>query len=327
MIPALVSILPLSCRLPVAAALVLAGAVSPAAAQRAGSWVVAEAHSGRILIEQRGQQRRPVDGFATVATAVVTLDWAQRLGLDMARRTSVPAVAVGGPYANPMGLAPGDLLSFRDLLYSAVLGADDVACLTLAAAVGSDLLMRRQRHGDPVAEFVFEMNNLARAQNMRGTVFHSPHGGTYGRRRDGGFTCARDIARLGIYAMSRPAFRFYSMQGERAIAIGRGGENLRFRIRNYNPYASEAGVDGVKVVARGGGGPGAVLTSKRSHEVIQMADGRSMIYPRRVVAVADGPQAAGTAHQLLSAGWQEFDRWSAMGRPADAALTLRAAAR
>jgi len=293
-----------------------------AGAQTLSSWVVADAHSTRILIEGNGTLKRPVDGFAAVATAVVTLDWAQRIGLDMGRLAAVHAEAVVGQQGNPMGLLPGDKLSYRDLIYSVLLGADDTACLTLAANVGQDLLMRRRKHGDPVAEFVGEMNALARQQGMSSTRFRSPHGGIFGRSRNGGHTTARDLARLGIYAMSRPAFRFYSMQSSRAVSVHRGAGKFRFRVHNFNPYAGKKGVDGVRVIVRGTGGPGAIISSKRSHEVVPLPDGRSLLYPRRVVSVAFGPDPVKPARQLLDAGWREFDQWSAQGRPFEQARTL-----
>ena len=305
----------------VAASCVLALALQ-APALKAQVMVAADSHSGRILIDQNGGQRRPVDGFATVATAMVALDWAQRVSMDLGMLATVPDGAVVGVFSNPMGLQPGDRVSFRDLLYSILLGADDAAAITLAANVGQDLLNRRQKGGDPVREFVIEMNNLAAKLGASSTSFRTPHGSPPGGRGNGGVTCARDLARLAIYAMSNSSFRFYSMQSSRVVAVSRGGQSLRFKVTNYNSYVGRNGIDGVKVVPQGQGGPGAILTSKRSHEVTQLMDGRTQLYPRRVVAVVFAPEPVGSGWQALAGGWQEFDRWSLTGRPYDRRLCI-----
>lgn len=289
----------------------------PVSAQQGGgaSWVVVDTHSSRILMEQNGEKRRAVDGFASIATALVTIDWSQRAGVDLNNAATVPGFITTPGVGNPMGLQPGDQLSMRDLIYSIVLGADDASCLTLATAVGQDLLMRRGRQGDPVGEFIKEMNHLAGMNAMTRTRFQTPHGGNWGRT-GGGVTTTRDLARLSIYAMTNPGYRFYSMQPERAVAISRAGAVFRFKISNYNRFAGKSGVDGVKAVLRGAGGAGAILTSKRNPEVTHLPDGRTQLYPRRIIAVADGAaDSAGAAWQLLNSGWQEFDRWSAQGRP------------
>lgn len=281
----------------------------------APSWVVVDVHSGRILMEQNASKRRTVDGFASVATALVSIDWSQRTEVDLGNRTSVPPVVAAPGVSNPMGLQPGDQLSMRDLLYSVVLGADDAACLTLATTVGQDILRRRGQSGQPLDAFVKEMNYLAGMNGMSQTKFTTPHGGSWGRGNSG-VTSTIDLARLANYAMGSPGYRFFSMQPDRAIAIDRAGAVFRFRVSNFNRYAGRAGVDGVKAVTRGPSGPGAILTSKRNPEVTPMPDGRTFLYPRRIIAVADGgSDPNGAAWQLLTAGWQEFDQWTTQGRP------------
>lgn len=310
--------------------LTLAGMLLPVSrslAQQAGasSWVVVDTHSSRILMEQNGDKRRSIDGFAAVATTLVVIDWSQRAGVDLNTFATVPGFVATSGLVNPMGLQPGDQVSMRDLVYSSVLGADDAACLTLAVSVGQDLLMRRGRQGDPVSEFVQEMNYLAAMNSMRGTRFQTPHGGNWGRTQ-GGVTTTRDLARLSIYAMANAGYRFYSMQGQRDVAITRAGSTFRFRISNSNRFAGKSGVDGVKCVTRAFGGPGAILTSKRNPEVTHLPDGRTILYPRRVIAVVDGAaDPAGMGWQMLNAGWQEFDRWTAQGRPVDSHRTLNSA--
>lgn len=301
----------------------LTAAVPEARAQGGGSWIAIDAHSTHVLVEQNSRARRSVDGFARLATALVTLDWASRTGTDMGRAVVVPGEAARAPL-NPMALQPGDRLSFRDLVYSVMLGADDAAAVTLAATVGRDLLMRRQRGGDPAAEFVREMNHLARQEGLRRTTFRSPTGSGLGGRGDAGNTTTADLALLARYAMSRPALRFYSMQPERSITISRvTGGSSSFRIRNNNPYAGRGDIDGVMALSGGKGGPAAILTSKRGPEVRQLGNGSTQLYPRRVIVVCSGvTDPPGVAARLLGSGWGAFDAWTTQGRPMEPSRLL-----
>lgn len=312
--------------LPAAIALlaILAFAQAPAHAQRGGgSFVAIDAHSTHILAQQNHSRRTPIHGYARLATAVVTLDWSTRTGTDMALVITVPG-EVSGIVLNPMGLRPGDRISLRDLVYSVVLGSDDAAAMTLAATVGRDMLMRRQRSGDPIAEFVREMNNLARQEAMTRTRFLSPVAIPPGRRGAGN-TSVGDLALLGRYAMSRPAFRFYSSQLERNVTIQRGGASSGFRVTNANTLASTRNIDGVMVLRPQPGQPAmALLSARRQPEVTPLADGSTRLYPRRVVvAVAGMDSPEHFAGRLTEGAWAAFDQWTAEGRPHDPARLLR----
>lgn len=299
-------------------------AFNPAHAQRSsGSFVAIDAHSTHILAQQNHSRRIPIHGYARLATAVVTLDWSTRTGTDMALVITVPG-EVSGTALNPMGLRPGDRISLRDLVYSVVLGSDDAAAMTLAATVGRDMLMRRQRGGDPIAEFVREMNNLARQEAMTHTRFLSPVAMPPGRRGAGN-TSVGDLALLGRYAMSRPAFRFYSMQRERNVTVQRGGASSGFRVTNANAFASTRNFDGVMVLRPQPGQPAmALLSASRQPEVTPMADGTTHLYPRRIVVVVAGIEAPDQfAARLTEGAWAAFDQWTAEGRPHDPARLLR----
>ena len=124
--------------------------------------MVLEAYSGKVLIAKNSTAKRPVASLTKIATAVVALDWAEVAGTDIAKVmvTAPPTTSlVGGP--NPLNLQPGDQMSLRDALYAALLSSDNLAALTVADHVGRELLRAHGKSsGDPVAEFVGEMNLL-----------------------------------------------------------------------------------------------------------------------------------------------------------------------
>ena len=104
------------------------------------SVMVVEAYSGKILVGTNASEKRPVASLTKIATGAVTVDWATATGADLGSTiiTAPQTVAlVGGP--NPMNLQPGDQLTLRDALYSALLGSDNLAALTIADHVGREI--------------------------------------------------------------------------------------------------------------------------------------------------------------------------------------------
>jgi len=199
----------------------------------AESYLVMEAHSGRVLLASNPEQRRPVASLTKIATTKVILDWAKVSQTSLSTMASVPqsALAFGGP--NPMGLRPGDRIPLRDAMYSVLLGSDNIAAQTLADHVGRALLARRQRSGDPQKTFVTEMNRLAKALGMRRTRFSTAHGLDIQGKT--GYSTAADMARLSVHAMRDIGFTFYVKQKSRTVTVvGIDGRKRSFKVRNTN---------------------------------------------------------------------------------------------
>ena len=208
--------------------------------------MVVEAYSGKVLVAYNSSVKRPIASLTKIATAAVAVDWAMASGAEIGTlQLTVPETVtlVGG--ANPMNLEPGDKLSLRDALYSALLGSDNLAALTIADHVGREILARRGKSGDPLVEFVGEMNRLAKALGMNQTVFANPHG--LERKGAKMYSTAADVARMSIYAMRRNAFSFTVRQPNRNVSITKAdGKKIGFTIRNTNELIGEPGILGVK---------------------------------------------------------------------------------
>ena len=105
----------------------------PLFAQAPESVMVVEAYSGKILLASNATVKRPVASLNIIGTAVVAVDWANATGADIATtKITVPQTVtlIGGP--NPMNLQPGDQLTLRDAMYSALLGSDNLAAFSIA---------------------------------------------------------------------------------------------------------------------------------------------------------------------------------------------------
>lgn len=286
-----------------------------ASAQAPESVMVVEAYSGKILIGTNSTEKRPIASLTKIATGAVTVDWATATGADMGTTiiTAPETVAlVGGP--NPMNLQPGDQLTMRDALYSALLGSDNLAALAIADHVGREIQHRRGGSGDPVATFVGEMNHLAKALGMKSTRFANPHG--LDRPGTKAYSTAADVVRLSVYAMKRNAFNFIVRQTDRQVSVTGPAGKRGYRVKNLNELVGEPGILGVKTGTTNAAGPCVSVCMDREPLVRLKPDGTKGATPRRlIVVVLNNPDRFNRARALIHQGWSIYDSWLEAGAP------------
>ncbi len=304
---------------PVFQSLALLAAMLPsvASAQAPESVIVVEAYSGKILIAGNAAARRPIASLTKIATAIVTVDWATATGTDLGT-TMITApdtiTLVGGP--NPMNLQPGDQLTLRDALYSALLGSDNLAALVIADHVGREINTRRGKTGDPVATFVGEMNQLAKALGMSQTHFANPHG--LDRPDAKAYSTAADVARLSVYAMKKNAINFIVRQKERQVSVSSAAGKRGYRVKNTNELVGEPGILGLKTGTTNAAGPCVSICMDREPLVRLKPDGTKGATPRRlIVVVLNNPDRFNRARGLIGQGWEVYDPWLASGAPVE----------
>ncbi len=287
----------------------------PVSAQDVESYMVVEAYSGKILAAGNSSVKRPIASLTKLATAAVAIDWASAAERDPGTTiVTVPDTIglVGGP--NPMALQPGDQLTLRDALYSALLGSDNLAALCIADHVGREIVARRQIEADPVATFVGEMNHLGKGLGMTSTRFANPHG----LERPGAkaYSTAADVARLSIYALRRNAINFIVRQKDRQVAVSDATGKRTYTVRNTNELIGEPGYIGVKTGTTAAAGPCLAAAADREPLVRLKPDGTKGATPRRIVAVVlNSPDRFNRARALVNQGWAVYDPWIDAGAP------------
>ncbi len=297
--------------------LLFLAAIMPAlaAADESESVMVVESYSGKILVASNAAAKRPVASLTKIATGAVTVDWATATGTDIgtAMITAPQTITlVGGP--NPMNLQPGDQLSVRDALYSALLGSDNLAALCIADHVGREILTRRGKQGDPVVTFVEEMNELAEALGMSSTRFANPHG--LERQGAKAYSTAADVARLAAYAMKRNAFNFIVRQKERQVNVTTAAGKKGFKVKTTNELIGEPGILGVKTGTTAASGPCVTICMDREPLVRTKPDGTKGATPRRlIVVVLNNADRFNRARGLIHQGWETYDPWLESGAP------------
>lgn len=194
--------------------------------------------------------------------------------LDEEVRASRNAAATGG---GGFDLRPGDVFSVEELLHALLLSSSNDAAVALAEHVS----------GTEEA-FVARMNRFARTLGARSSHFETSHGLDV----PGHYSTARDLARIALAVLRRPALAGIVATRTETIA-GRSGSE---RLVNTNPLLeSYEGAIGVKTGYTAGAGDVLVAAATR--------DGR------RLIAVAMGSvDAAADAEALLDYGFRVLGR-------------------
>jgi D-alanyl-D-alanine carboxypeptidase (penicillin-binding protein 5/6) len=283
------------------------------------SWIIVDDNTGHVLAASGQNEKRQIASLTKIASAMVVIDWAEATGTSLAEVVTVPAGAASIGGVNPCGLQPGDRVSLRDLLYSAMMSSDNHAAYTLAWNVGSRL--PNPQALPPVDNFTAQMNALARKLGMKRTLFLNPHG--LDSMTPPPHSTAADIARLTRYAYSHGSFNFYVSQPTREISIeGVDGTKRGFLLRNTNELLGRDGIEGVKTGRTRLAGDCIVLAADRPPEAVER-DGQKIAIPRRIIVVLLGSAdrfSEGLA--LIQRGWSLHEQWSAQGRPVSKRSTL-----
>ena len=291
----------------------------------AKAYIVCDLKTGHILDQSNPNQKSQVASLTKIATAMVAIDWAKAQKEDLNTTIIVPqsALAIGG--VNPIGLAPGDSLSLRDLIYASLLQSDNIAAYTLASHIGGRL-KELDKTSDPKLHsiknadyFVRQMNALAVKLQMKKTIFLNPCGLDNVERP---YSTAADMARLTRYAMEDAGFRFYVSQKERKISIAREGQSIEYLLKNTNELLGSNNIDGVKTGQTAKAGSCLILSAARSVEIKKEGEVIHATPRRLIVVVLNAPDRFRAGESLLIKGWNAYDSWAAQGRPLDKKTTL-----
>ena len=265
----------------------------------------------RILSSRNADKPRPVASLTKVATVSVVLDWLQKHNQKQTTMMVVPnsVAMLGGP--NPIGLQPGDAISVRNALFSAMLGSDNLAAQTLADHFGRQMI-REVGGTDPVAVFVGQMNALAASLNMTKTKFVNPHG--LDHAGPVGQSTASDMAKLAWYAIQKSAFNFLCSQVERKISYQRNGQELAFNVKNTNKLLGRYGIDGVKTGSTTRAGDCLIASARRNDKIVPLDGNRTQRIPYRIISVViASPDRFGETTRILQSGWVQYEAWMANG--------------
>lgn len=296
------------------AALAQFRSTNPLGSVDAVAYSITDSASGFVLASNNATKKLQIASITKIATAIVVIDWASAKGEDLGQLATVPQSPADLSSPNSIGLQPGDTMSLRDLLYTALMQSDNTAADTLAVHVGRKL---GGGPDDAAARdfFVAQMNALGRKIGMKSTRFLNPHGLDDLEDKLPHSTAA-DVAVLTNYALSRSGFLFYVSQKTRKISWQRGaGEAATIELKTTNEILGMDSIDGVKTGRTSLARSCLVISAAQPPESKPDGD-KHIITPRRLtVVVLNSGTRFDTARALLASGWKLLDQWAAAGRP------------
>lgn len=190
----------------------------------AAAAVVLCADTGDVLLQSNAQKRLPMASTTKIMTGLLLAEQP-----DVAKTVTVTEkmVAVEG---SSMGLRPGDVISYRDLLYGLLLASGNDAANTAAIAIAGS-----------VQSFVRQMNLRAKALGLKNTSFQTPSG----LDGDAHYTTAYDLALLTAEALQNNLFA--EVCATKSVTLSFGNPPVRHTLTNHNKLLqSYSGLIGVK---------------------------------------------------------------------------------
>ena len=268
---------------------------------RQPSYLAMETYSGRILYTGNPNERRPIGMLANIATALVIIDWMNMKNISMDMMLTVPAAACQWPKTNLLSLSPGDRISLRDALHSAIMWDDSACAVTLAHACGMTIDPSR-----PEAAFINQMNQMGRTIGMKSTHFKGSSGAVVTN------SDTYDMAKLGIYAMLKPIFR--NICNKRSYVATVNGTRSVTIINSNNMLGGDATVDGVRAARSATAGACLVASAQRaSVKLMNPRTGSEDTYPQRLLIVILGAHSSQSRYKvgslLLRDSWKAWEDW------------------
>ncbi|NNH75726.1 D-alanyl-D-alanine carboxypeptidase [Nocardia uniformis] len=176
---------------------------------RAPGAALADGLTGTVLWSREANTPVPIASIAKVMTAVVVI-----VSGDLERPVTVPQEAAAycaQHNGSTAGLAPGEVLTARQLLYGLMLPSGCDAAYAVAESFGPG------QHG-----FLARMNDTARVMGLAATHFTDPSG-LPNPTDDSTHSTPADLVALAVRAMNLPVFR--EIVGARDFHVPAGAAN------------------------------------------------------------------------------------------------------
>lgn len=182
----------------------------------ADSAILVDATSGDVLFSKNARARM----YPASTTKVMTLLLALESGIAMDTTIVIPQAAAEIPADSSLiPVFPGDMMTFRDLLYGFMLTSGNDGANAIAVLVSGN-----------VEAFVEKMNRRAKELGCEDTHFANPHG--YHDPQH--YSTALDLARIASEGVKLDAFRRISSAPNYVMNLQRGNKAMEQRVVNTN---------------------------------------------------------------------------------------------
>lgn len=209
---------------------------------QAGSAILMDVATGRVLWEQNARQRRPMASTTKIMTTIVALEYGN---LSDMVTTSPYAASMEG---SSIYLSPGEQLSLEDLLYGVMLASGNDAATAVAEHIAGS-----------VENFARLMVAKAQSIGAMDTSFQNPHG----LDAKDHYTTAYDLAKITAYGLKIPKFAEIVSTTYKTIPWPEKEGEARWLYNKNRLLETFPGADGVKTGYTSGAGRCLVSSATR----------------------------------------------------------------
>ncbi|WP_028547197.1 D-alanyl-D-alanine carboxypeptidase family protein [Paenibacillus taiwanensis] len=231
---------------------------------------VIDAENGDVLFYKNENKLLPPASTTKIMTALLAVEQA-----DPAERVIVGReVNWTAPDESKAGLAPGQLLTWRELISAMMLPSGNDAARTIAVQIGMKHAPAGSTRQQAYDVFVSQMNKKASELGMENTHFANPHGMPDQEH----YSTAKDLAILARAAMENEIFRNIVMEPEASLNLTSEDNQVEKRVYNRNQLLQMdsghfyEGANGIKTGFTDQAGYCLVSSANRNgHKVIAVA--------------------------------------------------------
>ena len=182
----------------------------------AESALLVDRDTGEVLMSKNSKVRM----FPASTTKIMTLILGIESGIGLDEKVTIPAEAADVPEGSSViPIKPGDVMTWRDLLYSFMATSGNDGANAVAVLVDGS-----------IEAFVDHMNQKAAELGLTGTHYVNAHG----YHDPSHYTTAEDLATLSRYAMENETFRDAVAQPKWLVTVTRGGQTKSGEIVSRN---------------------------------------------------------------------------------------------
>lgn len=236
----------------------------------AASYLLMDAHTGQVLLEHNGREKRPPASTTKILTGITAIDLAN---LDELVIVSFNADRVGDA---SIYLSAGEVFDLKSLLLGALIKSGNDATVAIAEQVAGDEQL-----------FMDLANRKARILGGVNTKFFNPHGLPH----DQHLTTAYDLGIITRYAMQNPVFAAMVKTKETAISSLNSGRKVYLTNTNKLLWSNEE-IIGVKTGTTNKAGKCLVSAAQRNGRLL-------------IAVVLKSNDRYGDAEKLLNWGFEE----------------------
>ncbi|MBQ2433732.1 MAG: D-alanyl-D-alanine carboxypeptidase, partial [Clostridia bacterium] len=174
------------------------------------SCIVMDADTGRVILEKNANERRYPASTTKIMTCIIALE-----NGPMGELITIPNGVEPASGSSKLGITPGEIMPFEDLVYGMMIASGNDASLAIAILTS----------GTENA-FVQLMNQKVKDLGLTGTHFVNSHG----LHTVNHYTTAHDLAIITRYAMANETFRDIvneNIKDGTQLLVGMGNHDYR----------------------------------------------------------------------------------------------------